>query len=47
MGKIPGDSQVRAMLDPVDPACFYPMFGDIVAAFRQSGGLEAMRCLDG
>ena len=47
MGKIPGDSQVRAKLDPVDPACFYPMFDNIVAELQQSGGLEAMRCLDG
>lgn len=47
MGKIPGDGQVRAMLDPVDPAHFHPMFADILAELRQSGGLDAMRCLDG
>lgn len=47
MSKIPGDGQVRAMLDPVDPAHFYPMFTDILAELRQSGGLDAMRCLDG
>lgn len=47
MGKIPGESQVRAMLDPVEPTLFYPLFDDIVSEFRQSGGLEAMRCLDG
>ena len=45
-GKIPGDSQIRAMLDPVDPACFYPLFDDIAAAFQQSGGMEIMRCPD-
>lgn len=47
MRKIPGDSQVRAMLDPVDPAHFFPMFADVMAEFRQSGGLDAMRSLDG
>src|SRR6202034_1322372 len=47
MNKIPGDSQVRAMLDPVDPAQFYPMFADIVAELQQCGGLDAMRVLDG
>ena len=47
MRKIPGDGQVRAMLDPVEPAHFYPMFADIVAELDQSGGLDAMRCLDG
>lgn len=47
MDKIPGESQVRAKLDPVEPTHFYPMFADIVAEFQQSGGLETMRCLDG
>jgi hypothetical protein len=47
MSKIPGDSQVRAMLDPVDPVHFFPMFAAVMAEFRQSGGLDAMRCLDG
>jgi len=47
MSKIPGDGQVRAMLDPVDPALFYPMFADILGELRQCGGLDAMRCLDG
>ena len=44
--KIPGDSQVRAKLDPVDPAVFHPMFGDILAELEQCGGLTEMRCLD-
>ena len=47
MNKIPGDSQVRAMLDPIDPALFYPLFADIVAELQQCGGLDAMRVLDG
>ena len=47
IGKIPGDSQIRAMLDPIEPALFYPMFADIVAELEQCGGLEAMRVLNG
>ncbi len=47
ISKIPGESQVRAMLDPIEPALFYPMFADILAAFKQYGGLDAMRVLDG
>ena len=47
MRKIPGDSQVRVMLDPIEPALFYPMFADIVAELDQCAGLEAMRVLDG
>ena len=47
MCKVPGDSQVRAMLDPIGPALFYPMFADIVAELDQCGGLDAMRVLDG
>jgi hypothetical protein len=41
MRKIPCDSQVRAMLDPVDPAHFSPMVADILAMTEESG------CLDG
>lgn len=47
INKIPGESQVRAMLDPIEPALFYPMFADIVAELKQCGGLESMRVLDG
>jgi hypothetical protein len=47
MGKIPCDNQTRAMLDPIEPAHFYPLFADIVAELQQFGGLDAMRCLDG
>ncbi len=45
--KIPCDNQMRTMLDPVEPTHCYPMFADIVAEFQQSGGLDAMCCLDG
>jgi hypothetical protein len=44
---IPGDSQVRAMLDPLDPAHFFPVFADVIAALREAGGLEEMRVLGG
>jgi hypothetical protein len=47
MSKVPGDSQIRARLDPIEPAQFFPMFADVLAELQQSGGLDAMRCLDG
>jgi hypothetical protein len=47
MRKIPGDSQIRAKLDAIEPALFHPMFADLVAELDQCGGLDAMRCLDG
>ena len=47
MRKIPGDSQIRAKLDAIEPAMFHPMFADLVAELDQCGGLDAMRCLDG
>jgi hypothetical protein len=47
MGKIPGDSQIRAKLDAIEPALFHPMFAGLVAELDQCGGLDAMRCLDG
>jgi len=47
MHKIPGDSQIRAKLDAIEPALFHPMFADLLAELDQCGGLDAMRCLDG
>lgn len=47
MRKIPGDSQIRAKLDPIEPDRFHPMFADILVELDQCGGLEAMRCLNG
>jgi hypothetical protein len=44
--KIPCDNQIRAMLDPIEPTHFYPMFAGITAELQQSGGLDAIRCLD-
>ena len=47
MDKIPCDVRVRTMLDPIEPSHFHPLFADVMAELRQSGALEAMRCLDG
>jgi hypothetical protein len=47
IGKIPGDSQVRAMLDPIEPVRFFAIFADVVAALRESGGLQDMQVLGG
>ena len=44
---IPCDRKVRAMLDPVDPAHFFPVFADVLAVLRESGGLAAMQVLGG
>lgn len=45
--KIPSDNHIRAMLDPVPPQHFFPMFRDVVAHLEASGGLEPFRRLGG
>jgi hypothetical protein len=45
MTKIPGDSQIRAKLDPVEPSQFHPMFDDVLDELKRSGGIEAFRRL--
>jgi hypothetical protein len=45
--KIPRDRQVRAMLDPIEPARCFLVFADVVAALRESGGLQDMQVLGG
>jgi hypothetical protein len=40
IGKIPGDSQIRAKLEAIEPAMFHPMFADIVAELDQCGALD-------
>ncbi len=45
MTKIPGDSQVRAMLDPVSPDHFHPAFAGALEHLRHSGGLSGFTCL--
>jgi hypothetical protein len=43
MAAIPCDNQIRAMLDPVDPAQFYPMFSDVMGTLERTGELTAFR----
>jgi hypothetical protein len=45
MTKIPCDNHTRAMLDPVEPSVFYPLFEQAVRTLEASGGLAALRCL--
>ncbi len=47
MGAIPCDNQIRAMLDPVDPAHFHPLFADTLAELKSAGGLKRFRRPDG
>ena len=47
MAAIPCDNQIRAMLDPVDPALFFPVFTDVMGALERSGGLAEFRRLQG
>jgi hypothetical protein len=45
LDRIPSDNHVRALLDPVDPDHFHPVFAEVVAELEGSGGLEAFRQL--
>lgn len=45
--RIPSDNHIRAMLDPVGPAHFHPVFAAVVTALEQAGGLDDFRRLDG
>lgn len=45
--RIPGDSQIRVMLDTIEPSHLFPLFRDIVAVLEETGGLATLRCLDG
>ena len=47
IAKIPGDSQIRARLDPAEPSLFHPMFDDVLDELQRSGGIEAFRRLNG
>src|SRR5918995_3699297 len=47
MAAIPCDNQIRAMLDPVDPALFFPVFTDVMGALERTGGLAEFRRLQG
>ena len=45
MMAIPCDNHIRAMLDPVSPAHFEPVFDDALAALERAGGLARFRRL--
>jgi hypothetical protein len=47
MTAIPCDNHIRAMLDPVEPARFYPLFAEGVAELEHAGGLEPFQRLGG
>ena len=45
MARIPSDSHVRDMLDPVPPECFHARFPHAVEVLEAGGGLAAFRRL--
>ena len=47
LDKIPSDNHIRALLDPVSPDHFHPVFAEVVAELEGFGGLEAFRQLGG
>jgi len=44
---IPCDNHIRAMLDPVEPKLFFPVFDTAFEAMDECGGLDAFRQLGG
>jgi hypothetical protein len=47
MTKIPGDSQIRARLDPIEPSQFHSMFTAVVDELQRSSGIDQFRRLNG
>ena len=45
LDRIPSDNHIRALLDPVSPDHFHPVFAEVVTELERSGGLEAFRQL--
>ena len=45
MSGIPSDNHIRAMLDPVAPELFHPVFEQAVRTLEAGDGLAALRCL--
>jgi len=45
MTDIPSDNHIRAILDPVEPSFFHPLFEEAVRTLEAGGGLAALRCL--
>ena len=47
IGRVPCDSQMRAIHDPVEPAEFRPLFGDVFRRLQRGKALEPFVYLDG
>jgi hypothetical protein len=47
MTAIPCDNHIRAMLDPVAPDEFFPLFDEALGRLERAGGLQAFRRLGG
>src|ERR1051325_1072964 len=45
MSRIPGDSHIRRMLDPVAPDHLFPVVDEVIADLERSGGLAAFQRL--
>src|SRR3954449_11459207 len=45
MSRIPGDSHIRRMLDPVAPDHLFPVFDEVIGDLEGSGGLSAFQRL--
>jgi hypothetical protein len=45
--KIPTDNHIRDMLDPVEPARLFPLFGKALATLEKHNGLDGFRRLGG
>jgi hypothetical protein len=45
MSRIPGDSHIRRMLDPVAPDHLFPVFDEVISALERAGGLAAFQRL--
>jgi hypothetical protein len=43
LDRVPSDNHIRALLDPVSPDHFHPVFTEVVAELEGSGGLEPCR----
>ncbi len=46
MAQIPCDNQIRALLDPLSPNLFFPMFTTILQALTDSGIIDTFRTFD-
>jgi len=47
LASVPSDSQMRAILDPLDPAALRPAFRRILAGLQRAGAMREMQVLDG